>query len=578
MKHLKSLAAWMLSVLLMLTLALPAWAADTTTYNITIKNTNSGHTYEAYQIFSGDVSTDGKILSNIQWGSGVNSTGQVDGKTLLQALESISEFTSCSTAADVADVLTGFNNDSDKLDAFAAVVEKYVTQVTGTATPGSEETSCTIGKLPAGYYLIKDQNTFTGNDASTKFMLEVVGNTTVTPKSSVPSVEKKVKENNWHAEGSEYGDGYNDVADYNIGDDVPFKLIGTLPDTLDDYSTYKYVFHDTLSDGLTLKRDTVKVYVASSKNADLSSATSVPASNYTLKVKDESVAPTDGCSFEISFDNIKGLKSGEMPIAVTNANFIIVTYDATLNSYAAIGSGTGNPNTVYLEFSNNPNAGGEGETGKTPEDKVIVFTYKLDGTKVDGTNSGTKLANAKFVLLNSNANKVAKVDATGKVEGWVDTNNLKDSRDFAAWETFDKGNSNKVIFSSKNSGDDTKGTFSVTGLDDGIYYLREIKAPDGYNLPGEDIKVEIDATTANGQNWNGMPAGALTDISVKVNSGEVQKGDTSTGTVSITVKNNKGTTLPETGGIGTTIFYVMGSALALGALVLLVAKKRMNKN
>lgn len=577
MKHLKSLAAWMLSVLLMLTLALPVWAADTT-YTITINDTNSNHTYGAYQIFSGDVSTDGTVLSNIQWGSGVNSTGQVDGKTLLEALKSISEFTGCSTAADVADVLKTFGENSANLDKFAAVVEKYVTQATGTATPGSGKTSCTISNLPAGYYLIKDKNTVTGHDASTKFILKVVGNTTVTPKSSVPTVEKKVKENTQYTSDDEYGAGYNDVADYNIGDDVPFKLIGTLPTTLDDYSTYKYVFHDTLSAGLTLKSDTVNVYVASSKNADLNDATLVPASNYTLKVKGESVAPTDGCSFEISFDNIKDLKNDSAPITVTQNSFIIVTYEATLNSNAEIGSGKGNPNAVVLEFSNNPNADGEGETGKTPEDKVIVFTYKLDGTKVDGKDNEIKLADAKFVLLNSNATKVAKVDATGKVEGWVDTNSLKDSRDFAAWETFDDNNSNKVIFSSKNSSDNTKGTFSVTGLDDGTYYLREIKAPDGYNLPGEDIKVVIDATTANGQNWNGTSTTALTAITVEVDNGEAESGTTSTGTVSITVKNNKGTTLPETGGIGTTIFYVMGSALALGALVLLVAKKRMNKN
>lgn len=571
MKHLKSLAAWMLSVLLMLTLALPAWAADAT-YTITINNTNSGHTYEAYQIFLGDVSTDGTVLSNIQWGSGVNSTGQVDGKTLLEALKSISEFTSCSTAAGVADVLKTFGENSANLDKFAAVVEKYVTQATGTATPGSGKTSCTISNLPAGYYLIKDKNTVTGHDASTKFILKVVGNTTVTPKSSVPTVEKKVKENTQYTSDDGYGAGYNDVADYNIGDDVPFKLIGTLPTTLDDYSTYKYVFHDTLSAGLTLKSATVNVYVASSKNADLNDATLVPASNYTLTVKGESVAPTDGCSFEISFDNIKNLKNGETPITVTKASFIIVTYDATLNSNAAIGSGTGNPNAVVLEFSNNPNAGGENETGKTPEDKAIVFTYKLDGTKVDGTNSGTKLANAEFVLLNSEKNKVAKVDTTGKVVGWNELPEGYNNYTYEQWTDLNEDGKN-VNFTSNESG-----KFSVTGLDDGTYYLREIKAPDGYNLAGADMEVKIDATTVNGQNWNGMPAGALTDISVKVNSGEVQKGDTSNGTVSITVENKKGTTLPETGGIGTTIFYVMGSALALGALVLLVAKKRMNKN
>lgn len=578
MKHLKSLAAWMLSVLLMLTLALPAWAADAT-YTITINNTNSGHTYEAYQIFSGDLSADGTVLSNIEWGSNVSHdnllTALKEDASFNQGDEPTAQnaFANCTTAADVADVLKTFGENSANLDEFAAVVEKYVTQVTGTATPGSEKTSCTISNLPAGYYLIKDKNTVTGNDASTKFILKVVRDTTVAPKSSVPTVEKKVKENTQYTNDDGYGAGYNDVADYNIGDDVPFKLIGTLPTTLDDYSTYKYVFHDTLSAGLTLKSDTVMVYVASIKNADLSSATSVPASNYTLTVKGEDGVTTDNCSFEISFDNIKVLKddNGES-ITVTKNSIIIVTYDATLNSNAAIGRGTGNPNTVYLEFSNNPNAGGEGETGKTPEDKVIVFTYKLDGTKVDGTDKKTPLKNAEFVLLDSTKKKVAQLDADGKVTGWKSGSENYDNYTYEQWTALNESGKT-VNFTSNESG-----KFSVTGLDDGTYYLREIKAPDGYNLPGADMTVVIDATTANGQNWNGTSTTALTDISVKVNSGEKQSGTASTGTVSIIVENKKGTTLPETGGIGTTIFYVMGSALALGALVLLVAKKRMSKN
>lgn len=211
-------------------------------------------------------------------------------------------------------------------------------------------------------------------DAYTKFMLELVENTTVSPKSDVPSVEKKVKEDDKYNQDDGYGTGYNDVADWTIGEAVPFKLIGTIP-AMDGYETYKYIFHDTISAGLTLDTESVKVYVTEDKNADLSSLTPLTAgSDYELIT-----SPTEShCSFEIAFSD---LKSVEIP---EGRKYIIVAYTATLNENAEIGR-PGNPNNVYLEFSNNPAQSGEGdnETDETPKDYVIVFTYELDGTKVD---------------------------------------------------------------------------------------------------------------------------------------------------------------------------------------------------
>ena len=126
---------------------------------------------------------------------------------------------------------------------------------------------------------------------------------------------------------------------------------------------------------------------------------------------------------------------------------------------------------------------------------------------------------------------------------------------------------------------DAEGTFGVAGLEDGTYYLLEIKAPNGYNLLEHDLEVTITATTANGQNWNGAANTALTALEVQTQLGETAPvdgtGNVETGAVGIQVTNNHGATLPETGGMGTTLFYVIGSLLVVGAGILLVVRFRM---
>lgn len=556
---------------------MPGFAAEgETTYTITINNATDGHTYEAYQVFAGDLA-DG-VLSNITWGKGVN------GEALLGALQGDttigSYFGECSTAADVAKVLSdnatamegtpAFASNSANLDVFAAIVGKHLGSATGTSTDADD--TYTISGLEAGYYFVKDKDdSLTGEnpDAYTKFMLELVENTTVSPKSDVPSVEKKVKEDDKYNQDDGYGTGYNDVADWTIGEAVPFKLIGTIP-AMDGYETYKYIFHDTISAGLTLDTESVKVYVTEDKNADLSSLTPLTAgSDYELIT-----SPTEShCSFEIAFSD---LKSVEIP---EGSKYIIVAYTATLNENAEIGR-PGNPNNVYLEFSNNPAQSGEGdnETDETPKDYVIVFTYELDGTKVDAatmkppksadsTPRATALEGAQFVLLNSTGDKVAKLDENGKFDGWIDLpegTGTDGAITFDDWTAYDE--TNKVILTS-----DEEGLFKIIGLDDGTYKLREIKAPDGYNLLTSDVEVTIKATTANGQEWTGAPEDALTKL-VTTSDG----GDPETGVAFITIGNNKGATLPETGGMGTTLFYIVGTVLVIGAAVLLVTRRRVN--
>ncbi|WP_164489158.1 isopeptide-forming domain-containing fimbrial protein [Ruminococcus sp. Marseille-P6503] len=496
-------------------------SSEPTTYTITIQGSSASHTYDVYQIFTGNL--EGDTLKLITWGSDVN------GDALLAELKSTSDsaltgkFTSCSNAADVATVIGTFADDSDAAFAFAAVAAKHVTDPSGNVSEGSS-----LDGLGAGYYLIRD-NTVPTTDAYSKLMLKVAGDITVTPKSAVPTVVKKVNEESYTADDT-YGEGYNDVADWDIGDNVPFKLIGTLPSRLADYETYKYIFHDTLSSGLTYNSD-AKVYLVNGDSR--------------TEITDRFTIQNSGNTLTATCNDVKAIDS------VTASSQIVVEYTAKLNTSAVIGK-AGNPNEVYLEFSNQPDASGAGDnnTGSTPADKVIVFTYELDTVKVDGSDNATKLKDAKFTLQRSSDNMYVQVGADGKVTGWTSE---------AAQAT--------VLTSDEN------GLFKVIGIEDGEYILTETDAPEGYNKLTSPITVTLTATTAEGQNWDGT-SDALTSLTVKAGE-EDGVASADTGIAQITVANNTGAELPSTGGIGTTIFYVSGGALVLGSGVLLIVKKRM---
>ena len=216
-----------------------------------------------------------------------------------------------------------------------------------------------------------------------------------------------------------------------------------------------------------------------------------------------------------------------------NNSVITVEYTATLNNNAVLGS-AGNPNEVYLEYSNNPNKSEEGdnETGTTPKDVVIVFTYKTIVNKVD--EKGDALTGAEFTLEKYNK----------KTDKW------------------------EAITVVKN---DEGTTFTFSGLDDGNYRLTETKTPAGYNT----IKPIEFTITAEHDVLSDNPA--LTSLNGNVTTGEITfTSNVTDGSLSTDVVNKAGSTLPETGGMGTTIFYILGGLLVLFAVVFLVAKKRMS--
>lgn len=524
MKHMKKLVSILLTMAMVFAMTAVASAATVTVPSDGILK---DHTFTAYQIFSGR--EESNVLSDVQWGNGINSDA------FLAALKADTTygglFTSCGDAAAVAKVLGDNSGNSGLENAFAKLAYANKTGNGTALTSGTTE-------LADGYYLIVDttEDVAEGSAYNTA-LLQVVGDVNITVKTDAPTVEKKVLEDDKYNQDGGYGTGYNDVADYNMGDTVAFHLIGSVPD-MSRYDTYKYVFHDTLSNGLTPPaKENVKVYLSNDKIKD----------DQDTEITESFTVTVSGQDITVSCNDLKTIEG------IAQGKYIIVEYTATLNQNAVVGL-NGNPNTVKLEYSNKPDQSGSGDTdntGKTPEDKVIVFTYELDTTKVDGQDSTKKLEGAEFKLKNS-AGKWAIVDSNSKVTGWAD-----------------KEEDGSTLTS------DANGLFKVIGLDDGTYYLKETKAPAGYNLLSSEITVVITATTTNGHNWtNGQASSALTNLAVTAD-GTAGTGDTNSGIASITVANNKGNTLPETGGMGTTIFYVLGSILVLGAAVLLITRKRM---
>ena len=492
MKRAKKLLTVFLALVMALALAVPAYAANET-YTITAPD--NGHTYEVYQIFTGDYYND--VLSNIKWGqNGTGTTGEA-------------------VPSNVTTELTGATgSDTEKLK----VITKYVnldSDEYGTVSNGNPLT------VPGGYYLIKDVDDSQGgeNDAYTLYIVQVVDDVDITPKVDVPEFEKKVQDADDTAGTTT---GWQDSADHDIGDTVNFQLKGTVADNYDAYKVYQFVFHDHLSAGLTFNPDSVKVKVDGT----------LISNGYEVVTADLD----DGCTFEVRFADLKDIES------VHAGSEITVEYTATLNSNAIIGS-AGNTNTANLEFSNNPNDEQGGETGETPDDTVIVFTYKTVIDKVDGEQN--PLDGAAFQLEKFVANE----------EGTETYNDVKGN-----WE---------VVETIEAAEDKTQ--FEFSGLDDGTYRLTETDTPDGYNT----IEPIIFTITAGHDVESDNPG--LTSLNGNKVSGEITfTPNQGAGSLTATVVNQGGLELPETGGMGTTVFYIIGGVLVVGAAVLLITKKRMS--
>jgi fimbrial isopeptide formation D2 family protein/LPXTG-motif cell wall-anchored protein len=497
--------------------------------DVTLKVTDAvdGHDYVYYQLLVGDLSGDKTKLSNVVWGADVAASITYGEKTIAPvADEEVPE--------DFLTYLSGLTGDDE------AIANTVSAMVTG----DGHAISANGVTVKTGYYVVKDAYTDPAAEQTTTLstnVVRIVESTAITPKAGTTEHKKEVADINDSTEvafdlnnlkGIDSSK-WDDSADYDFGDKVPFKLTTKIGSDFAKYDNYYLAVNDTLKDGLKLDQDSIKVYV----DGELATE-GTEAGQYSLTKADK--------SFKVEFTKLNGNAKAAA------GKEVVVYYTATLDAATAVIGETGNWNESFAEFSNNPNGNQEGK-GHTPKDTAVVFTYKTDVDKVNKDKQ--PLVGAEFTLTKKLKNGTTVDIAVVKfTKDGVETTKVADG-------------------TSTSQGDATK--FSFKGLDDGIYTLTETVTPDGYNTI-DPVTFQIVATH-NGE-------GHITDLDVQNEDGTAFTGNLEftksapTGTLATSVVNNSGATLPSTGGIGTTIFYIAGGILVLAAVILLVTKRRMSSN
>ena len=533
-KAIKKLLAALLAVAMVCAMAIPAFAG-------TEGDITKWHSFSAFQIFKGKVDgndiKDFKI-SNVEWGSNIdpdNFLPQLKGADTIGPL-----FANANSARDVLEVISQWHNSDANSIAFARFVCHYLyPDANAKPKPAVEGGggSDHIHFDEAGYYLVVDTTPFSHGDfdhAYNSFLLMVTHedwNIPITPKAEKPSVKKEVFDNFDNQDGTSTGD-FGSSADHAINEKFQFKLTATLPASTDHaydyYDTYAVCFKDTLSEGITYDGPDSVVIKSNNNTHD----TTIDSSKYTIDTKNLE----NQNYFEVNIHDVKACAK-DAGFDLNDGATITFTYTAHLNEKATVNTTSGptdNKNSVQLQYSNNPRPGDY--WGTTPKSEVRVYTYQLNNTKYrDDDTPGNELAGAGFRLYSDEAcHDEDEIKLKMNDDGTY-------SRDFST-----EGKGVEMI-----SGQD--GQFNVKGLDAGTYYLKETKTPDDYS-PCPDKKIVISATH-NEYNVNLSGESNLNNKIINIKAG--------------------GITLPSTGGIGTTIFYVVGGGLMVAAIVLLVTKKRM---
>lgn len=538
-KAIKKLLAALLAVAMVCAMAIPAFAYESWE---TKEDLNKNHDYIAFQIFKGVISSkDNPTLSGVTWGSHITNPDDFlkklkDAPIIGAQFHSIdaTDATDAATVQKVLAVISKWHDSDDDSIAFARFVCHYL--YSNGAAPDSDivggNSSITIPE--AGYYLIVDTINFSNGDyyhAYNSFLLVNVPqavqtsyNVTINHKVVKPTVEKKVYDNFDNQDGTSTGD-FGSSADHAINEKFQFQLIAKLPAGRDEgraydyYDKYTVCFNDTLSEGITYDGLDSVVIESNGTPYDITNDTS----KYTITESQN--------SFVVKIPDVKTCAEG---LDLNDGATITVTYTAHLNDKAYVNTRSGsteNKNSVQLQYSNNPRPGEY--WGTTPKSEVYVYTYQLNNTKRAEKEDGTPLPGAGFRLYSNEAcHDEDEIKLKMNDDGTY-------SRDFST-----EGKGVEMI-----SGQD--GQFNVKGLDAGTYYLKETTPPAGYDTCGvTPVTIKADHSGNDHVNLEGS---------------------------NLTIVNKKagGITLPSTGGIGTTIFYVVGGGLMVAAIVLLVTKKRM---
>lgn len=553
MKHLRSCVCLLLAVLLVAALGLPAFA-DGETYSITVENTNtnvtiSGNTYYAYKLFDVSYSADKssyayKVTSDF---AGFAYDGK-SGEALLTALEALT-------------------SNSAEMNAFAKAALAYVQtnsiSPTGNVTIAEKSQTGTISLSTPGYYLVSGSATADGGQTITAAcsLTTTAPSATINPKVDAPKLDKHILMQN--ADGSTTKLAANSA---NIGDIIPFEITSQVPNTT-GYNKYIFQVTDTLTKGMEYIESSLQVYVG-----DVKLRMSFQGDNtYSQVFTYIAGAPAE---MKVIFHEFQKHTPG-LPIKIKYSAVVTEKVDMTA---------TGNVNEAKLTYSNNPNftyegdkPGGNAPVGETPKSVTKTYSTALRLAKVN--EQGQSLTGAKFTV-SGNGKRITLLngqafypDDTGRYymlkdgtyttqEPTEETRNAYDSitQKYRKVDYIDNRNAD-VAFNTSGYVD-KDGYLTIQGLSDGTYTITEAIAPEGYNLLKEPITITISSTpTLEGPNW--VVKQGETPLTAKDNAYCFQ------------VVNKTGTLLPATGGMGTTIFYLLGSVMALAAGIMLITKKRM---
>ncbi len=548
--NLKKIISLLLALLMGLSTAAPAFAADGN-YTIKIKpdtytDTTNGSRFEAYQVFTG-VLTEGKEnsrqLADIKWGKGVDGEALIEELILISAgdddvfsqkFKALSDPGAAGYEAEViANILSENANNADFVHSFAKLAQKHKT--TASAVSSFEDGNFVITVTDPGYYLVVDTTENPKDmDVVSAYILDVLGDQSINMKAEAPTVDKKI------VSSSDDKTGVNGKS-FEIGDEVIFRLIGKIPDYFKSYDPYSYKFVDTMSEALTYVPGSVVVTLRNTENEIISTVNS-DSDLYTVENTEENPQ-----QLTIAIADLNKIDKIDKNLE------IVVEYKAKLNEKAKISAP--NPNDVYLEFSHNPYADG---TGQTPEVEVNTFTFGLDITKQN--QNGEKLDGVGFMLYKKVANDIYFANGFTEQSEGEDTIYKLNSENWA------KADVGQELFTANG------GKLYIDGLSEGTYYLKETTKPNGYTTM-KDIEITIDPVIDEN--------GVLTDVNITIGDrpyNDASVGDLlDSGRTQLTLVNSPAAFLPNTGGIGTVIFYVLGGAILAGAVICLVVSKKSKK-
>lgn len=491
-------------------------------YTISVASGDT-HSYKVYQILTGTLTAGESKLGNPQWGSDAKGGADNSVKTFIDSITA-----------------SGLTNNQIN-DLVKAQLKDNATGV-GTVSAGSP-----LDVAPGYYFIVDTTESLAKGDAKSLNIVAVFNDIELAPKKDTVESEKHVDDVN-DSLASDHSE-LKDSADYDIGDSVPYTLTFKLPDDYANYKQYHVSFLDDMSKGLTYNGDAKIYYGATDKTGtDIGTAFAQDASSINS-------AYEGGKVYKYTVANLKAADATDAQKALVAGDTITIKYTATLNSDAVIGA-AGNPNEYHVQYSSNPNqeAGGIPETNETPHDVNIVFTYKTVFNKVDG--NGKPLTGADFTLYK----KVVDDSAAGF--SWVDVTTLNSGADAA------NPTKTKEAFSNAK-GEAANAKFTFSGLDAGDYKLVETTTPSGYNTIA-DVEFKITATHELESD-----APELKTLTGTDGAQFTMTPDVTAGSLTTDITNQSGAELPSTGGIGTIIFYVLGSLLVVGCGIVLISKRRM---